>query len=215
MKLFFLLMLYTSFASGTADDICNNWFKSLNIVLASNCESNCSTAMTDLGTFVCKSKCDKLCAKFIPRNQSLTILNPVLNKSEQSLAQKFPLNSLDAYRLSFNAESICSELFLKSLNDDESDACRHFMWSYLMAQKINISFAKKVLAAHENEPLQTKISKEMDELNNSHALNIFQNSPKLNEIDLKNFFLRELNSGNLKVNMPNAKNWRKQNEVNK
>ena len=213
LKLIIFLTFYMTLAFGAKDKVCEEWFKSLKIVTQSGCESYCSIAKTDLRTFVCKSKCDKLCSELIPINQSLSILNPVLNKSEQDLAKKFPINCLMAYKLSFDGESLCSEIFLKSLNDDESDACRHFIWTYLMAQRINSGFAKKVLTAHENEPYQPKISKEMDELNNDLALKYFKKMPKLDEVNLKKLFLNELNAGKLKINNPNPKNWRKSNEI--
>lgn len=197
---------------GAEDKICAAWFKSLNIVVSSGCESYCSIAKTDLRTFVCKSKCNSLCNEFVPSNLSLSVLNPVLNISEQALAKKFPIDSLTAYKLSFNAESLCGEIFYQSLSDDESDACRHYMWTYLMAQKINSSFAKRVLSAHENEPLQLKSSKEMDEFNNLKAINFFKTSPKLDELSLKKQFLMDLNSGSLRINKPNPKNWRKLND---
>lgn len=209
MKIFFFLTFQTIIVFGAEDKICTVWFNSLKIVTQSGCESYCSIAMTDLSTFVCKSKCDKLCSDLIPSNQSLTILNPVLNKSEQDLAKKFPIDSLAAYRLSFKAESLCAEIFLKSLNDDESDACRHFMWTYLMSQQINSGFAKKVLAAHENEPDQPKTSREMDEHNNNLALRFFKTTPKLDENFLKERFLSQLSTGRIRVIRPNPKNWRK------
>ncbi len=117
----FILLIQGPIVFGVEDKICIAWFKSLNIVVPSGCESYCSIATTDLRTFVCKSKCSSLCSEFVPSNLSLAVLNPVLNKSEQALAKKFPLDSLMAYKLSFSAESLCGEIFHKSLSDDESD----------------------------------------------------------------------------------------------
>jgi hypothetical protein len=91
-------------------------------VTPSGCESYCSISKTDLQTFVCKSKCSELCKKFTPPNPSLNILNPVLNKDEQTLSKKNPAKAVQANLLSYKAEEICSGLFLSSLTDDESDA---------------------------------------------------------------------------------------------
>lgn len=142
----------------------------------------------------------------------MAILNPVLNEFEQDLAKKFPIDSLTAYKLSFSAEAMCGKIFYNSLNDDESDACRHFMWAYLMAQNINSAFSKKILAAHEKEPNQPKTSKEMDEHNNSLAIKFFKTSPNLDEASLRKHFLNEINSGLLRVNKPNPKNRKKLND---
>lgn len=196
-----------------ADELCEKWFRSLNIVTPSGCESYCSVAKTDLSTFVCKSKCDELCKKLAPPSPSLSTLNPVMNKDEQNLSKKSPAKALQAYLLSYRAEEICSEFFLSSLTDDESDACRHLFWAYLMAQKIDLAFAKDVLNAHESDEFQFPESRTMDLKNNEFALDLFKKSPNLNESDLKTKFLQGIKNKKVFIIKPNQKNWKKQNEV--
>lgn len=211
MKLFLLTFFLGSRLF--AGEICADWFKSLFIVTPSGCETYCALSKTDMSTFVCKSQCAELCKKFVPPNTSLSILDPVINSSEQALSKKNPKKAIQAYVLSYKAESICSEFFTDSLSDDESDACRHFFWSYLMAQKIDSLFAQDVLKAHENDPFQSDESKKMDEANNAVALNAFKEHPSLDEADLKKLFIKNLKDKKFLVIQPNPKNWKGSHEM--
>ena len=89
---------------------------------------------------------------------------------------------LKAYKLSHDAESACSELYPSSQTNDESDACRHFVWAALLQNELGTEFASEVLVAHELNPKQPQNQLEMDMHNNKLGREIGQ---KLNAA--KNF----------------------------
>ena len=54
--------------------------------------------------------------------------------------------------------------------NDESDACRHYVWAILLAKNLNLKNAEIILNAHENNPLEPEDEKAMDVANNRIAL---------------------------------------------
>ncbi len=75
-----------------------------------------------------------------------------------------------AYQLTWKAESLCEDLYPTSATNDESDACRHFVWAALLANEFKREFAEKVLYAHEQEPTQPEEEKAMDLANNQRGV---------------------------------------------
>jgi hypothetical protein len=86
------------------------------------------------------------------------------------LAALDPIKTLKAYQLSWKAEAQCNEIYSQSRHNDESDACRHFVWAATMSKELGKDFASKVLAAHEAEPDQPVDEKNMDDANNARGL---------------------------------------------
>ena len=89
-----------------------------------------------------------------------------LTSHERRLLLKHPFKMINVYDLSVSAEKMCSELFPVNNQDDESDACRHFVWSALLYNKFGEDFSLKVLWAHEEGSINTEEQKAMDMHNN-------------------------------------------------
>ena len=132
----------------------------------------CSIAETDMGTFHCPNLCPKFCQESSKERFlfNLSILYPGLTEEERRLSSKYPKKMLKAYKLTRKAEKLCLILYKTSQTNDESDACRHFVWSALLYNEFGLKFSKKVLNAHEKDPKQPLQEKTMDLANNRLAL---------------------------------------------
>jgi hypothetical protein len=97
-------------------------------------------------------------------------LYPGLTPAEKALAAEKPIDSLKAYRLSWKAEEICLKEFPRSASNDESDACRHFVWATLLSRVLGAEAAQSILDAHEQEPTQPPEEKAMDLANNQRGV---------------------------------------------
>lgn len=148
-------------------DECVRWFENAKIKKGKNCVLKCSSTPVSMGTFVCTSKCDKLC-KMTNTKESETIYKDYneLTYEERKLLLKHPKKMLDAYSESRRALSTCSKLYGKMRLNDTSDACRHFIWSAFLYKKFGNEFSTKVLEAHEQKPDQPVEEKAMDIANN-------------------------------------------------
>jgi hypothetical protein len=62
--------------------------------------------------------------------------------------------------------------------NDESDACRHFVWAALLTNEFGSDFAQQILAAHEQEPTQPPEEKAMDLANNQRGVTFIKDAPK-------------------------------------
>ncbi len=87
---------------------------------------------TDMSTFDCPRFCDKFCESLKEEEKSdsglkISALYPGLTEDEKRIVDKNPKKALEAYLLSWRAESICKTIYLVSDTNDESDACRHFV----------------------------------------------------------------------------------------
>jgi hypothetical protein len=125
-------------------------------------------------TFTCPNQCDELCnasekEKYLFK---LSELYPGLTMAERALASQEPVKTLKAYQLSWRAESMCLKKYPTSSHNDESDACRHFIWSSLLTKEFGREFTEKVLYAHEQEPTQPENEKAMDLANNQRGISV-------------------------------------------
>lgn len=174
--------------------VCDEWFKKSKIKQDKNCLMNCVVADVDMGTYTCPKQCEKFC-KNIKKSEkylfSLSDLYPGLSPQERALAAREPSKMLEAYKLSWDTELLCSTIYKVSDTNDESDACRHFVWSSLLTNKLGEEFAQTVLDAHESEPLQPQEQKSMDTANNRlgvlAALKMIKNKKFSNEAVLEEF----------------------------
>ncbi len=166
-------MLCLSFASHAKqpDQDCVDWFKNSMIKPGSkNCEIECATLMTDMGTFMCPNQCDILCkAKEEPSLLGKFIYYPGLTAAEKKLVASRPNDAIIVYRQMRLAEESSSRNFPNQDLNDESDAFRHFVWSGLLTKELGAVKAKEFLDAHEANPLQPENEFKMDSFNNGHG----------------------------------------------
>lgn len=203
MNVFFIrstlvLALFFSFPAFA----CEDWFNLLKIKKDENCESLCRVAKVDMATYMCHNQCEQLCKK--------TIIQPKenfygLTEDEIAFCKVNPVNCAIAYKQSWKAENICLDIYTFSDMNDESDACRHYVWSILLSREIGDKDAEIVLNAHENNPLEPKNEQGMDLANNRLGLLDFQRDKNRFKTDLaiKDSFIKQLKSNKFVIIKPN------------
>lgn len=167
-----LLLFSTTIAANGS--VCLDWFAKSKVPRDEDCLLNCATVQVDMATFSCPNQCDELCKvnekkKFV---FSLTQLYPALTAAERALAAENSAKMLIAYKKSWQAESLCRDLYPTSGTNDESDACRHFVWAALLFKEFGRDFSEKILYAHEQEPTQPEAEKAMDLANNQRGVSM-------------------------------------------
>lgn len=200
------LFLSISFYGLLANASCDDWFMKLNLKNNKNCASLCRTSKVDMSSYMCTDRCDFLCkAKNHDSKDNENIYG--LTDDEVKFCKDNKIDCLQAYKASWEAEKICLDIYSVSDTNDESDACRHYIWAILLSQAIGSKNAEAVLNAHENNPREPKQQQAMDLANNRLGLLDFQ---KLN-VDLssnnqiKNSFIKQLKSDKLIVLKPRYK----------
>ncbi|MBN8535991.1 MAG: hypothetical protein J0M15_02970 [Deltaproteobacteria bacterium] len=142
--------------------------KNLKIKGTSECLSKCFSAETNLSTFMCPNECKRLCKA---TEDSFGLLKYYgLNSSEISFCENNKVKCLNAYKLSWDAEKLCLKIYSNSRVNDENDACRHYVWSILMAKDLGTDVAESILTAHEDNPQEPINEKAMDLANNRLGL---------------------------------------------
>lgn len=182
---------------------CEAWFKKLNIQNSKNCESLCLVADTDMSSYMCPEKCESLCKK----KPEVTENFYGLTEDEIKFCKENKIDCLKAYKESWRAEKICLTIYPVSDVNDESDACRHYVWSILLIQSIGNKKAEIVLNAHENNPREPKEQQAMDLANNRLGLLDFEKSKSKfsNDDEIKNSFIDQLRKNRLIILKPNYK----------
>jgi hypothetical protein len=165
----------TALGSSTAwskDQICDPWFAHSGLKPGANCLLDCMSLKVDMGTFGCHDSCPNYCDKSAATDFifKLTDLYPGLTLAERALAAEFPVAALKGYSDALKAEKLCAAKYGKSRTNDESDACRHFVWAGLMSQDIGSEVAAKFLNAHEDYSGNPENEKTMDLKNNAVGL---------------------------------------------
>lgn len=153
------------------DPDCLAWFKRAKIKVGTkDCELSCATLMADMGTFMCPDQCEELC-NTKPEEPLLAkfILYPGLTPAEKALVAKSPKDALTVYEQKNVAEKSTSRNFPDQNLNDESDAFRHFLWAALLTKELGKARAKEFLDAHEADPDQPDIERQMDVHNNSRG----------------------------------------------
>lgn len=193
IKLVYFIFLFTLSPSSNA---CEKWFNNLNIKDHQKCESICRTSITDMSSFGCVNECNKLCKKLTKNPETLYGIENMyaLTDDEISFCKKNKINCIKAYKESWNAEKICLSIYPTSNTNDESDACRHYVWAILLSREIGEKDAATVLAAHENNPRELQEQKDMDTKNNQIGLDGYQkNKDKFTSDEvIKQSFIDEL-----------------------
>lgn len=154
-------------------DTCQDWFKKLNIKPGKNCEAQCRVSQSDMSSYMCPQECEFLCQ--VPKDTDINENLYGLTDDEIKFCKENTVNCAKAYLLSWDAEKICLTIYPKSRVNDESDACRHYIWAILLSRDIDSSTAETVTSAHENTPHEKQDEKAMDLANNRLGLFYYQN----------------------------------------
>lgn len=193
--LIFTTVLFFFRAQANDNEACVLWFKDLKIKKDKDCDLNCRLGKTNMSTYMCAMECEKLCKDSgTSKDKEKYMENLYLTKDEIVYCEKNTKNCIEAYYLSWVAEQTCIEIYPKSDVNDESDACRHYIWAILLSQKLGSKEAKIILDAHENNPLQPQNQNAMDLSNNKLALKKFETDKDHLETteQIKQSFLEEM-----------------------
>ncbi len=184
--LLFLVFLSLSFNTCYAKndptrDICLKRFLSKPEILK-NCEIACPPNVFDLFE-MCQTYCEDFCEQYASNADISSLLTFYgLSESETKLVVQNPVRMLKAYNLSWDAEKLCLTLYPKSSTNDESDACRHFVWSGLLFKEFGLEYSKAVLDAHEQTIGQPENEKVMDTFNNNQGVETAKKLQNMNQL---------------------------------
>jgi hypothetical protein len=132
---------------------CDKWFDSLKIKDVKNCPSKCRTSQTDMATYLCPQQCDLLCKRIgKPALKDSNFYD--LTDAEVTFCKSNPISCAKAYNYSWQAEKQCLTIYVSSNTNDESDACRHYIWALFLVKNLGENIARKVLNGHEDNPKQ-------------------------------------------------------------
>ena len=201
------LLLFYIFSISVSADECKNWFTNIQIKKGESCLVECTSADVDMGTFHCPNLCDKLCKKPMKKQFLFKIsrLYFTLTPLERALSIKYPKKMLKAYQLSWKANNLCQSILWSSDRNDESDACRHFVWAALLYQQFDLNFSEQILKAHEQNAMQPKQEKSMDLTNNRLGLSVakkLSKENKLNKDEIIKSFKKNVKNGQISVLKP-------------
>ncbi len=182
---------------------CDDWFRQTKAAESENCLSTCLIAKKDLSNFVCSQKCEDFCS--IDPGNSFSFLNYYgLTKEEVRFCSEHRIVCLTAYRLTWSAENLCKQIYLQSSVNDESDACRHYVWSILLSRELGLRHALSILSAHEKNPNEKADEMQMDLDNNEAGIDYFSKLTKKNITDeeILSSFKRALSGKKLVIIKP-------------
>lgn len=188
-------------AVSTIPKQCLDHFKSLK--LNDSCSINCNALNVDMSNFNCSEFCDKYCNQNYNAETSLiriSELYPGLTGAEKKLVDKNPQQAIKAYLLSWKAEKVCKTIYFKSDTNNESDACRHFMWAALLNLNFGMKISNDYLDAHESNLDQSESERSMDLANNRRGLiisNEMIKQKKIKDEDFLNQFKEDLKNNKL------------------
>lgn len=191
MKLAYILPVFF-IASHALGDVCQDWLNGLKIEKAEDCESECRIGEKDMSTYMCSLQCEQLCKNF-GKSSAPEENFYGLTDAELKFCKENKVDCLKAYKKTWDAEKICLNIYPASLVNDESDACRHYVWALLLSNSIGEKNAEAVLNAHETNPKEPTDEKAMDLANNRLGLlNYKKLKDNFNDEDIKKSFLEEL-----------------------
>ncbi len=153
----------------SADPACAKWFERSAKKIQSNCELDCATFGTDMGTYHCLNACEDLCSELkhgAASRPGRFLYYPGLTEAERKLVEQNPKEAIVVFVQKTRAEMSSSRIFPSQRFNDEGDAFRHFMWSGLVTKELGVARAKSYLDAHETDPAQPPAERSMDEMNN-------------------------------------------------
>lgn len=203
-----ILLISLSLLAAEPHKDCIKWFIESGTKQGTNCELNCSIVETDLNTYFCSNQCSNLCKLDLKTEPEPPPNIYGLTDDEIKICKRDPVLCAQAYKQSWEAESLCEEIYIKSSVNDESDACRHFIWAALLTNSHGQKIATEILDAHENNPKEPLDQKAMDLANNragALAGEQLRKNKEFNNINLKKEFLKQLESGSLIIIAPGTK----------
>jgi len=186
---------------------CQDWFKKSKIIPGKSCVMDCALLQSGMATFDCSRFCEEFCLhnqkkEVFDFGFKISAVYPGLTDEERRFVEKHPQEALQAYWLSWRAESVCKTVYLVSNTNDESDACRHFVWAALLNAKFGQTFSSELLDAHEQNPAETQAERSMDLANNRRGLiastELIKNR-KNQESDFLKQFIEDLKTGKIIV----------------
>lgn len=189
---------------------CESWFQSAHINPGLGCVFECTITKTDKNSGSCPLFCADLCDAeyFGVAFFKLSDIYPGLTLAERGLVAEFPRELTKAYAASWKAEQTCIGIYKASATNDESDACRHYVWAGLLAGKLGSQLAQKVLDAHENNPQEPLEEKSMDLANNRGGILACERLSLTKQCDSEHLlksFINDLESGRLIVLKPKSR----------
>jgi hypothetical protein len=127
---------------------------------------------------------------------------PTLNAKERDLVKKRPIDSAIVFYNAMIAEKSAEKIYPNSAENGKSDAFRHYVWAGLLTRDLGETTAREFLSAHELNPKQPVIEKEMDMFNNEHGIRSARKLLEQRSFTDQEFFdtaISEIKSDNLKV----------------
>lgn len=186
---------------------CQSWFKENKLKPGPGCVEKCSMAPIDMDSFDCSAKCQDLCNPKDFKLEYSYLRTYGISDEEIKYCESNVAICVEAYLLGRKAESLCSSIYQKSGIDDESDACRHYVWGMLLARKLGVDVADKILTAHEANPNEKIQAKSMDLANNKSALvqfGLLNKGAELKDSEILVSYKAQLEKGALVVIKPKS-----------
>lgn len=166
--------------SGSADELtltveqrtkigerCIEWFleKGLDPSYEYQCVSQCAVKV-GMGTFHCPKYCEELCKAFLPSRGGPISRTLDLCPEEVKLVRENLQDALIVNEQRHRAVELTESVYQTSRADDESDALRHFLWSFFVCRELGADKAQSFMDAHESCAPRNEYTR-MDRFNNS------------------------------------------------
>jgi len=181
---------------------CEQWFKKAKLKAGEDCLIKCVSTPVDMGTFHCPDSCEILSqSSSAVRIKHNLALYPGLTKKERALIAENPKDALKVFQVKKQAEKATAKIFKRNLENDESDAFRHFIWAGLLRWEIGLEKTRLFTEAHEMRE-DNPVNKAMDLANNRAGILASEELEKKgqkNQNVLEKRALEELNHGRLIV----------------
>ena len=146
---------------------CEEWFKKAKLKPGKDCLAKCVSTPVGMGTFSCVGTCEELCqSSTVTQTIHNLAMYPGLTKKERALIAENPKDALKVFKAKTQAERTTSRIFKRNLENDESDAFRHFMWAGLLRWEIGLEKTRLFTEAHEISDNNPPADKAMDLANN-------------------------------------------------
>jgi hypothetical protein len=205
MKKYVSLLLFTGFSQNVFSDVCDKWFEKLRLKPGPDCLAECVIADVGMASASCPQGCARYCRENLAVNFifNSSELYPGLTVMERALVSKDPVAAAKVYKAKWMAEQATLGLLQRNLPNDESDACRHFIWAALMVDALGEQKAKEFLSAHEQTEAEPAEEKSMDVFNNAEGVAAARDMKAKGSFNLENLkkeALAKLRNNGLKVN---------------
>ncbi len=154
-----------------------------------------------MSSYFCTNQCDNLCKNLGKKSDTEPNFYD-LTDEEVNFCKVNKVTCIKAFSLSWQAEQSCISIYSKSRTNDESDACRHYFWSFFLANEFGEEVATKILNAHENHPKNIPKEKNMDIENNKNAITDYKKNKNADENTIMALFKNRIKSKKMNVLNP-------------